>query len=167
MDGLGRNRKRLVVYGGLAIVLGLALFGAVKYTSRSEFCITCHEMKPLYSTWKNSSHSSVECIKCHSDPGVVGLVKTKTQALKEVYLHITGTYEQPITINWDTAAFTARCLGCHQDIKGRGTAHNLSHFNVNITCADCHKGLVHNSETNNRLPSRKVCIRCHGREITD
>lgn len=154
-------RRILLVIGALAAA-GLVLLGAAEYTSRSDFCVNCHEMNPIYKAWQSSTHNSVQCMQCHSDPGLIALVKTKLQALKEVYRHITKTYHQPITIDSDTAAFTDRCLRCHSDIKGRGAPHNPNHFAASVNCADCHQWLVHNPDTNRKLPTGDVCIRCHG-----
>jgi len=154
--------RKLLLFVSLFSLVGIALVvGAIKYTSGSAFCITCHEMEPIYEAWQSSTHKSVECMKCHSDPGAVGLVQTKVKALSEVYRHFTNTYKKPITINADTAAFSNRCLRCH-DIKGEGTEHNLAHFESNVNCADCHKGLVHHPETNQKLPTSDVCQECHG-----
>lgn len=162
-----RKPKRYILIFSIVSILALALAGSIKYTSRSQFCIICHEMKPIYKTWQSSAHKSVECIKCHSDPGFAGLVTTKTEALREVYLHITGNYRDPVQMKTDTSTFTRRCLSCHKDIKGKGKPHNDAHFEVNMNCVDCHKGLVHNPKTNNKVPSREICVKCHGQEITD
>lgn len=156
-----RSFRKLFLFLGLSGFLSLALLGAMKYTSRSEFCLSCHEMKPVYTTWQSSNHQSVSCVQCHSDPGLGGLIQTKVQALAEVYRHITKTYRQPITIDSDTAAFTNRCLRCH-DIKGKNDVHNLAHFTANVNCAACHLGLVHNPDTNRKLPGSEVCKKCHG-----
>ena len=163
MKGIRRKSRRLILEAGIIGVLLIAGFtGAIEYTSQSSFCTNCHEMKPIYETWKTSRHGGVECISCHSDPGVIGLLQTKTQALEEVYRHITGTYKKPIVITADTSKFSERCLRCHEDIKGQGDAHNNIHFAMNVACTECHLGLVHNPKTNNKLPSKKVCGKCHG-----
>lgn len=166
MDNNNRTRKYVLVIGTI-LVLTVVLAGAIKFTSQSGFCDTCHEMEPSFKAWQSSSHNSVECIKCHSEPGVIGLIKTKAQALSEVYRHITGNYKTPITITSDTAAFSNRCLRCHENIKGKDTAHNLKHFKVGAQCMGCHQGLVHNPQSNNKVPDRKVCVPCHGQEIND
>jgi cytochrome c nitrite reductase small subunit len=152
-------RKPFLLLGLFAILI-LALAGAMKYTSQSQFCRNCHEMISSYETWKSSKHNSVKCMECHSDPGIVGLVQTKVKALHEVYVHVTKTYKEPITIQSDTSAFTDRCLRCH-DIKGKGTAHNLIHFASNVSCADCHEGQVHDPNKNRKLPTDEVCKKCH------
>lgn len=164
-SGIGGRRILKVGLPIGLVILVIAFITGVKYTSTSGFCIRCHEMKPFYESWQVSDHNAVECIKCHSDPGVVGLIETKAKALKEIYLHFTDTYQKPITIKWDTSAFTRRCLSCHDEVKGQRKAHNNSHFAADISCADCHKGIVHDVRTNKTPPTRKVCIRCHGKEI--
>lgn len=160
-----KYRIILLILGAI-LVLGLVIAGTVEYTSRSAFCVNCHEMQPIYRAWQSSGHASVQCLKCHSDPGVTGLAKTKIKALGEVYRHFTNTYHQPITVDTDTAAFSARCLGCHQDIRGQGKQHNKSHFAAKMNCTDCHKGLVHNPKTNKQPPSFQVCVKCHGQEFS-
>lgn len=165
MAGFGRSFRTVILILGLVVLSGLALYGAMEYTSRSAFCADCHEMEPAVKTWQSSGHRLVECIKCHSDPGPVGLVRTKIQALKEVYRHVTNTYHKPISFTTDKSVFNNRCLGCHKGISGRGAAHNTAHLSSGINCTDCHQGLVHNAQTNRQMPTRKVCIRCHGEEI--
>ena len=51
----------------LFLTLMVALAGW--YTSRSEFCNSCHIMEPYYVSWQESSHANVACIKCHFAPG--------------------------------------------------------------------------------------------------
>jgi len=159
--------RRYTLAAGLVLIAAFILTGAVRYTSSPGFCKKCHEMEPIYKKWQLSGHSFVECIRCHSDPGITGLIKTKSQALREVYHHLTGNYRKPITIEWDTSQFSRRCLECHEGIIGKGKPHHVRHFFADISCADCHRGLVHNEKTNLQLPSREICIRCHGKVIDD
>lgn len=123
-------------------------------------------MKPMYTVWQASRHAKVGCIKCHTDPTIIGHVKTKVKALREIYLHFRGTYKKPITITSETTVFSKRCLMCHEDIKGKGKPHNLIHFQMKMACTGCHKGLVHDTARNRRLPTYDICTRCHGEEMT-
>ena len=57
------RRRATVVALGVAAVLGAFLMmmgvvttGAAVYTSRSQFCISCHIMEPYYVSWQESSH---------------------------------------------------------------------------------------------------------------
>lgn len=117
----GWYRFLMIIFaGGL---MALTLFGAMEFTSRSDFCVSCHEMKPMYTSWQVSRHAQVACIKCHAEPGAIGFIKTKVKALGEVYLHFRGAYKKPITIESETTAFSNRCLKCHENIKGKGKPH--------------------------------------------
>src|SRR3972149_99108 len=83
------QRARLIALGIIAVIgafllaLGMLTSGAAMYTSRSQFCISCHIMEPYYVSWQESSHKDVACIKCHFPPGgaekicgkMVGLVQ--------------------------------------------------------------------------------------------
>ena len=42
---------------------------AAWYTSRPQFCNSCHIMEPYYASWQQSSHKDVSCIECHFPPG--------------------------------------------------------------------------------------------------
>ncbi|GAW92988.1 cytochrome c3 family protein [Calderihabitans maritimus] len=152
---------RIFIIFVLAITALIVL--GIEYTSRPEFCSSCHEMKEFYTSWTTSSHRNVNCLKCHSDPGLVGLIKTKIKALGEVYHHFTQTYETPIKINSETWSFSRRCLRCHQEVVDKSNGpHNQKHFAMEMACTRCHEGLVHNPQTNTRLPSRQICRSCHG-----
>lgn len=61
--------RRFLILASAACLLGVVLFAAMKYTSRSDFCKSCHEMRPMYSFWQASGHAGVECTKCHAEPG--------------------------------------------------------------------------------------------------
>ena len=85
--------KRLLKIGIIAVpTLFILAFILVEYSSRPEFCTSCHFMQPYYDSWKTSSHKDVPCSKCHYPPGVEGLVESKTQALSTVVRYFTGTY---------------------------------------------------------------------------
>jgi nitrate/TMAO reductase-like tetraheme cytochrome c subunit len=41
-------------------------------------------------------------------------------------------------------------------------AHNRRHFELEMTCVSCHLGVAHPRDGAEPIPSREVCIRCHG-----
>jgi hypothetical protein len=61
---------RLLILRVMAVMAAVGVFamvctaGAGWYTSRPEFCNSCHIMEPYYESWQESSHSHVSCIKC-------------------------------------------------------------------------------------------------------
>ncbi len=157
--------RQFLIFASAVSLLGIALFGAMKYTSRSGFCASCHEMTPMYKAWQQSGHAGVDCVKCHAEPGLAGYVGTKVKALGEVYYHITGSYKKPITINSETWQFSQRCLLCHENIKGSGKPHNSVHFQQQMPCTSCHRDMVHDPKSNRLTPSYSVCVKCHGEEM--
>lgn len=153
----------------IVAVIGLFIVGvaAMKITSQPSFCSSCHAISPLVESWENSSHQDVSCMACHAEPGLEGLIKRKAAGLKELYVHITNPAAVPKT-NSDTWGFSQRCLDCHENIRPdhpeqvSQLSHNRRHFEIEMPCATCHEGLVHREDQFDPIPSREVCITCHG-----
>jgi len=154
----------MLILACLVVFLLSSAAWAAAYTSRSEFCATCHEMDPMYQSWQTSSHKNVACEDCHAEPGVKGTVKTKAKGLKELYLHVTSSKIQPKASEKDI-----NCYNCHQDkVKlnadkalAAKDPHTVKHFDNGMACVTCHSGIVHNTKLNNAAPSRDICARCH------
>lgn len=157
----GHVPRRFLIIISAAALLEIIIFAAMEFTSRSAFCSSCHEMKPMYAYWQQSRHGKVACLSCHAEIGVLGYVKTKISALEEVYRHFTNSYKRPIAIDSETKAFSQRCLKCHGEISGKGKHHNPIHFQMDMACTTCHRGLVHDRKLNRRLPSYDICNQCH------
>lgn len=159
-----RNLLKTVILSGLALLIA-AIAGA-EFTSRPSFCRSCHEMQPMYDAWQTSAHREVACLRCHADPGVVGLARAKINGLGEVYYHFARAYQQPIRITTETKGFSARCLSCHEKTWEQARAetgpHNPSHRQIGLPCTRCHQPLVHDPQRNTTTPPRQVCVGCHG-----
>lgn len=156
--------RHLLIMAGLVVFFFIFTAWTIGYTSKSEFCGTCHEMGTMHQTWINSSHKNIACIECHSEPGVKGLVKAKVKGIKELYIHVSATNITP-----QAEAKDINCLSCHQEkvstnVEKAGAAknpHTIKHFDNGMTCISCHGGLVHNDKVNTSTPSRESCISCH------
>ena len=59
------------------------------YTSRPQFCNSCHIMEPYYKSWQESSHKDVTCIECHFPPGIGGKVRGKMLGLVQLAKYVT------------------------------------------------------------------------------
>jgi len=147
----------------LIVILGIIVvgWGGIKYTSRPEFCASCHEMNQNYKSWQTSAHKNVACLDCHVDPGPVALAKRKVAALGELYGHITGNYEKPIRarVNFQN------CLLCHSGASKNPNAPDITttqgpraasfpHDDVleeKTSCLECHQDVAHGT-----LPSGDV-----------
>ncbi|MGQ9628886.1 MAG: cytochrome c3 family protein [bacterium] len=177
-----RLKAALLSASGLAallIVVGLPL--SMWYTSRPEFCVSCHEMEKRYLYWKKSSHNAVECETCHFEPSAIGFTKGKLGALRQVYVHFTNP-NKPIV---GRGTPNASCLRCHEEgyIKtlGKKITENVNlvtgdlppatiYINMahdkhlesvkGIRCSDCHSAVVHRPRGQNR-PHMEVCGKCH------
>jgi nitrate/TMAO reductase-like tetraheme cytochrome c subunit len=146
-------RTRYKVYKYLSVALlfivvffSLGLIG-VETTSSSSFCSSCHEMKPEFYTWKASTHSEVDCVKCHIGSGTEEYAKAKANGLLQVYKKATQTYTAPIRMPKEIP--DSACESCHDVSKRDVTASgdiiipHDKHKNKNIECIQCHSGVAH------------------------
>lgn len=155
-----RNWKLIIIIAVLVLVaLGVA---GNAYMSTPGFCGSCHEMKPYLTSWQQSSHKDVNCLNCHSEPGLTGFVKEKIVGMRETIKHFTG-FETPIQGH----AFESRCYECHENIreveKGKvvKVPHGL-HLDNGMKCSSCHEGFVHGKEGEGPIsPTHETCSSCH------
>ena len=64
------RRARRALLGAFLLLLVVMVAAAGWYTSRSEFCNSCHIMEPYYKSWQESAHKDVPCIECHFAAGL-------------------------------------------------------------------------------------------------
>lgn len=160
-------KRRAII---IAVVIFIIIVGgafSVELTSQTWFCKSCHEMEEFHTAWESSSHNSVDCIDCHSDPGFVGLMEAKANGLRQAVVHFTGV---PDTITAE--AEKINCINCHQD-KPRTNLelaavdkdpHTAAHF-TEMNCVTCHTGLTHDNNMNKSRPTRDSCFTCHLEEM--
>jgi nitrate/TMAO reductase-like tetraheme cytochrome c subunit len=130
----------------------LALFASIgftglKATSSSSFCSSCHEMQPEFYTWKASTHSEVDCVNCHIEPGAKNLAKDKANGVVQLFKKQTQTYTAPIRMPKEIP--DSACERCHnvntREFTPSGDLiipHN-KHKNRGIECIQCHNGVAH------------------------
>ncbi|MDR4949457.1 NapC/NirT family cytochrome c [Neobacillus cucumis] len=146
-----RNHLKLIKIMTLT-VLFLALFFALgtfglEASSSSSFCSSCHEMKPEYYTWKASSHSEVECVSCHVQPGAKNIAKDKAEGITKVVEKETNSYTAPIQMPKDIP--NSACEQCHDMSKRQVTSSgdliipHDKHLAKDIKCTQCHSGVAH------------------------
>lgn len=184
-------RTRTLVIVGITIVLALAalMLGTFEITSRPSFCKSCHYMKLYYDDWKTSSHRNVNCLDCHSKPGIKNhLLMRNFEVVHEVVSMVLGKYPTRPHADVDDAS----CLqsGCHEKrlLKGKVyfkgvTFDHTPHLTMDrrgkkLRCTSCHAQMVmgrHIAVTldvcflchfKNRMQSPEVstsafCLKCH------
>ncbi len=130
----------------LVLFFSIGFFG-LETTSSSKFCSSCHEMKPEYYTWKASTHSEVDCVSCHVQPGVKNIAKDKAEGVVELYKQKTNTYTAPIQMPKEIP--NSACETCHNMETRAVTASgdliipHDKHLAKDIKCTQCHSGVAH------------------------
>jgi len=152
---------------------------ALHATSSTEFCMSCHEMKPYQKEVAFSSHAKdkegtpIDCRQCHIPLGIgprFFAVKIYS-GTKDLAVHFRS---KPDRLNRIQAQQVARrfvddanCLACHQDLykNAKGDAPvsvfgQLAHDaylgkngNTKQGCAGCHINLAHLPSFDQRLPA--------------
>jgi nitrate/TMAO reductase-like tetraheme cytochrome c subunit len=192
----GRLIKVLTLTLFFIILLFTVGFLGLETTSSSQFCASCHEMKPEYYTWKASSHSEVDCVNCHTGSTKEEYAKAKANGLVQVFKKATQTYTAPIRM--PNQIEDASCEKCHnistRDVTPTGDLiipHD-KHKNKGIKCFQCHSGVAHGKIADRKMtyqsdygewddtlgraamkdekfikPEMETCMKCHeARKVT-
>ena len=141
----------------------------VYYSNSPESCMSCHEMRVFYNTWKNSVHGLADkgalrarCVDCHlPHTSLYAYLFTKAKAgLHDWQAHISGKMNSPE--KWlaylrqrelapgKPTAFDSGCRQCHKVLIGDGIpikaikAHKAYLIGeTNKTCVSCHRSVGH------------------------
>lgn len=167
-----RIRKVLVRIGAMLLSMVLLLLvltaSAAWYTSRPQFCNSCHIMEPYYTSWLKSPHKDVTCIECHFAPGLGGKIRGKMLGLVQLTKYITrsaGTRPSAEIPN-------ASCLrsGCHETrlLQGRVNFHGITFDHTphltetrrgkSLRCTSCHSQIVQGVHM---AVTESTCFLCH------
>lgn len=165
-----RNLVLLVLTG---VAIGWFTLGGsaavMNYTSKTEFCLSCHSMSIPYEEYQGSIHFSnakgirAECADCHIPSQPIDYLVTKIRASKDIFHeYVTGKidteekYEQHRIAMAETvweqlrANDSATCRSCHtfdamdnyEQSEDAAKMHEYAQKNQQ-TCIDCHKGVAH------------------------
>lgn len=104
--------RTVAVFGALVFLVSLLTGSAAIYTSRPQFCRSCHIMEPYYQSWQDSTHSHVTCIKCHFAPGFGEEIRGKMAGLVQLAKYVTSSEgPRPAAEVSDTSCLRS---GCHE-----------------------------------------------------
>jgi nitrate/TMAO reductase-like tetraheme cytochrome c subunit len=142
--------KALLVLGAALIILLFMTVGAITLTSTPTFCSLCHEMGPDVRAWKASSHAEVTCYGCHSEGNIAVFVLHKVESLKEIYLHLSDSFEKPINgeSHYAKKMSNEACERCHS-LNRKVTSspgviiNHKKHEEEGVTCVTCHNRVGH------------------------
>jgi predicted CXXCH cytochrome family protein len=169
--------KRFFLFFGiyfLAFVIVLAV--SAEYTSRPNFCPTCHYMEPFYNSWKTSTHNKIQCVECHFEPGLEGKIKGKLNGLVQIVNYVSTSYKKRKP--WaDIPDNTCSRSDCHasQSIQDtvyqtRGVLFNHKHHlselrrGKKLKCTSCHSQIVQGSHMQ---VTYATCFNCHFHKSDD
>lgn len=141
------------------IVLFAVIGVGATQTSKPSFCNSCHLMQTYYSTWEKSPHKETDCLECHSDPGVAGIMEVKVKGIEQLAITVTGQVVTPKAEVPDS-----RCLSCHKTFPD--TLKKLAKINFphdkhkekGLSCIECHAKFVHGTP---EVPKMSSCLKCH------
>ena len=171
-----KHRTAFLVFGLFVVFCG-SMGYVLRVTSSTEFCMSCHEMKPYLKELRFSSHAKdkdgkeIACRQCHIPLGVGPryLAVKIYSGIKDVAVHF---WSKPDSIHRAHTQEAARrfvddanCFACHQDlymnaknnapVSEYGRLAHDAYLGKNGTtkrnCAGCHINLAHLPPFDRRL----------------
>lgn len=129
-----RSRMKLLVLAGLGLLVFAAasIGGAEYYTSRPNFCGSCHVMDPYFDSWSHDIHgkkAGVLCVECHYAPGEQHTIHAKFRGLSQAASYFSGRYGagRPRAHVNNGSCLTSECHG-----DGNGTRLADEHMNKSL-----------------------------------
>ena len=146
--------KRLLILAAVVLVLLIPGGSLIYEASGGESCARCHEIRPSFEMWADSSHRNVDCKDCHG--GILTFdADFHLGNFRRLWRHTRGDIPQQVLLaGWQhIERISARCAACHQSQAAAWQAGPHS-----ATYADLFLDEEHNSK---RL-LMDDCLRCHG-----
>ncbi len=153
----------------LAVIVLVVSSGAIVVSEQPGFCNSCHIMNNYYHNWKTSTHSEVNCLECHLQPGFMGHVKGKINGLSQAIDCMVGRVgTKPSATILDESCLRSECHSTEEllatDIDFNGV--KFTHKNhikkvvdgINITCGTCHSHFEGNEHFG---VNNDACFTCH------
>lgn len=155
------------------VAAGIIFWGGfntfVEYTNRTDFCISCHEMRDtVYLEYQESKHYSnasgvrASCADCHVPREWGAKIARKIRASNELYHKLVGSIDTKEKFEakrlqlaenvWRSmqASDSRECRNCHDyqamdfhEQSRRGAEKMKKAMDKGKTCIECHKGVAH------------------------
>jgi NapC/NirT cytochrome c family, N-terminal region len=95
--------------------VGFGTARMLRFMDTPEFCGTaCHVMNPEWTTYRQSPHADVACVKCHVGSSVDAQIDAKLNGLHQMIAVITNEFERPIpTPVHNLRPSKETCRRCH------------------------------------------------------
>ncbi len=147
-----------LAFGGLfaapAVTSAMAYYHVFEGTKEVKSCARCHVMEPIVDDMMDPASTTLaarhyrhswigkkQCHTCHTDYGLHGSLKAKTDGFRHLVKYVTGTYKEPV--EYRGRYNNANCLQCHAGTEA--FARVSSHMTVidrltasSMSCTNCH-----------------------------
>ena len=133
--------KVLLAGAFIGILITLISFGGYHAAGSSVFCMSCHSMKEVGATWKQSQHKQFACIECHlPDSNLASQVTYKAAVgMRDLYYETLRSYPDAIKLtDGGRKIVSENCLRCHFS-----TVEKTNMASGGASCIQCHRKLVH------------------------
>lgn len=147
-------RRKTYLSVVLTVIIATLFIIGFKYFSykvtQPSFCASCHAVKSEYLVWAVSGHSQVNCLECHGEEGLKGLVIQNLKALTHGYLYLAQVKGKGT--GFESKIPDARCQKCHtskREVTPGGDLiipHTEHINNPDVQCVDCHRDAVHGGD---------------------
>ncbi len=172
--------RRLLLFLGVTTLVNVLIgsqtgYRAVHYMDSVQFCgQTCHSvMQPEFKAYQVSTHSGVDCVKCHIAGGPQGFLRAKMNGLHQVWALASGSFHRPIPVpvaNLPGADETCETCHARRSLDGE-KLRVVTHYDDNEsntpkqTVLMMKIGAIHRAHLGSkRLELKSVsCLDCHNR----
>ena len=137
--GKRKSLKIFILLGALVVIIPIAGWEAIEYTSTDNFCTKCHVMKDYRETALHSAHRNVNCKDCHiPQDNVVRMIAYKGYSgAVDIYSNVTGPPDILHTTAMSKGIIQKNCIRCHSD-----TVENVAKTDAK-QCFECHSAIPH------------------------
>jgi nitrate/TMAO reductase-like tetraheme cytochrome c subunit len=173
-----KKKTILLTLGIMVMIVISVLFTAEYYTSRPQFCGSCHIMERYYNSWEKSKHGEkdVTCVDCHYAPGEKYTLKATFKGLGQLFAYL-ATYVEAKEVRTPAKVSDISCMtsDCHpkqklQDKQVKFTEKisyvHKTHFDKTVEGQKLHCGICHThvrAEKHFEVP-KVACYLCHFKE---
>lgn len=165
----GKTLPAFVTTGAMfGVAGGISFDTALGHTSKTDFCLSCHEMQVMQDELSRTAHfrsrsgMRLGCGDCHVPREQPEQLIAKIRAIDDIYGHLVGSIDTPEKFEarrldmaetvWAgmRADGSKACRNCHSfeamDFEAQSRRPRDKHnqaMQSGETCIDCHKGVAH------------------------
>ncbi len=160
----------------LALAAGAIILGSEWYTSRPNFCGSCHIMVKYHKSWSDSKHKDIACVDCHYAPGEQHSVAAKFKGLSQLFSYF-GSGDSLVRKEATISDESCTKVGCHVQDEKFGekkisyldsmTYDHKTHFDKTIEGQKLHCNTCHTHSTNVKHfeVAKETCYLCHFKNV--